>query len=173
MSAILFPLGVRLSTWIVLGVFLLFGVRDRRYWLAGAAWLTGFEAAYQVTSLATGHPLPGWGFMPFVFMAIGVTVVGFSASRNVRPSASMMSVVAVLWVVWVASGFHVNGPTSIHLDPAAEVLNEAAKTLWGVAYLWPLWKVSGGGFFEDPLRRGRQRAAAPATALHERASGSC
>lgn len=152
-ASILFPLGVRLSTWLTLGVFLTLGLRDRRYWLAAAAWMVGFEVAWQAT--LTSRIIDRGGFHPhawwqpvFVFgaYALGVTFVVFAALRGVKPSLPLMAVVAGLWAFWVATGFVSNSHTMIHFDAGAEAVNESIKTLWAVAYLvvlaqtWAAWK---------------------------------
>lgn len=49
---------------------------------------------------------------------------------------------SLVWAVWIATGFHVNGHTMTGLDPSAEALNEGAKTLWALAYLVPLMRSS-------------------------------
>lgn len=134
-----FFFGVRVSTWVAALLFLVPGVRDRRYLVAGAAWLTGFETVFQVTSLVAGKPLPPWRWGPFVLIALGIAVVFVASRRGVLPDRRLMAAVAAIWAVWLVSGFHANAHQMVGLDVFSEVLNEAAKTLWAVAYLWPLW----------------------------------
>lgn len=158
MGSVLFPLGVRLSTWVVLGVFLVLGVRDRRYWWAAAAWIGGFETAYQLTNTLHGlahsglHSRAWWPpVVVFGVIACGAIItVYISLEKTARPSLPIMAGVIVLWAIWVATGFHVNGHSMVGFDPTAEAINEAAKTLWALAYLIPLLR--------DP-----QRAAGGAT----------
>ena len=133
-----FFLGVRVSTWAAAAAFLLLARRDRRFLAAGAAWLTGFETAFQVTSLSMGHPLPAWRWGPLFLIGLGLLVVPVVTRRGVRPAAWPMCLVGVFWLVWVATGFHVNGHMMHGLNPLSEALNETTKTLWAVAYLWPL-----------------------------------
>ncbi|MFZ0343353.1 MAG: hypothetical protein WAL31_13600, partial [Gaiellaceae bacterium] len=54
--------GIRVSTWLTALVFVAVYMarRDSRVLVAAFAWIAGFEFAYQVTTLATGHPLPAW-----------------------------------------------------------------------------------------------------------------
>jgi hypothetical protein len=146
---IMFPLGVRLSTWAALGAFLVLGVRDRRYWLAGAAWIGGFEVLYQAT--VTGQELIDNGFHPSVWwappvvfgvFALGVGFVVWAARHGARPSLPLLAAALGVWAIWIATGFHVNGHTLTGLDPTAEALNEGAKTLWALAYLVPLMRSS-------------------------------
>jgi hypothetical protein len=147
-NAILFPLGVRFSTWLtaVVFVFLAIANRDRRFLLAGIAWLTGFEAAFQVASLTLGRlplGLPG----PIFFIIFGLTVVAFVTRSGVRPDLSLLFLAFAFFAAWVATGFHLNGHQhgmfSLHtriagFDPTAELLNDVSKTLWAAAYLVPL-----------------------------------
>lgn len=142
---ILFPLGVRLSTWAALGVFLVLGVRDRRYWLAAAAWIGGFEVLYQATN--TSKDLIDTGFHPSVWWApvvvfgvfvLGIGFVVYAGRHGARPAFPLLAAALAVWAIWIVTGFHVNGHTMVGFDPAAEALNEGAKTLWALAYLLPL-----------------------------------
>jgi hypothetical protein len=144
MTALLFPFGVRLSTLLTGFAFVSFGAvyRDRRFILAGWAWLTGFEAAFQSTALVLGHPLPKGIDGPIFYVVLGLITVPFALRFWGRPSARLMACVAAIWVIWVATGFHVNEHDMARLNPFAEALNEGAKTLWAVAYLWPLWQLA-------------------------------
>lgn len=144
---IMFPLGVRLSTWAALGAFLVLGVRDRRYWLAAAAWIGGFEVLYQATN--TTKDLIDKGFHPSVWWApavvfgvfvLGIAFVVWAARHGARPSLPLLAAAFAVWGIWIATGFHVNGHTLTGLDPTAEALNEGAKSLWALAYLIPLMR---------------------------------
>lgn len=148
MAHVLFPGGVRLSTWIVLLVFLALGVRDRRYWWAGAAWIVGFEATFQLSQTITvirhgGFHPHAWWQPVFVFglLACGYVFV-FYAARYARTSLPILGAALALWGIWLLTGFHVNGHSMVGFDPTAEALNEGAKTLWALAYLVPLLRVS-------------------------------
>lgn len=140
MSAILFPLGVRLSTWLALGLFLALAAqrRDRAPLLAAAAWLFGFELVFQLTSLGAGRPLPGYHWGPFALIAVGVVSLLAAAHAGVKPSPAWLLAAGCCFAAWVATGFDVNEHTTAHLDVTGEVLNEAAKTLWAAAYFVPL-----------------------------------
>ena len=142
---ILFPLGVRLSTWIVLGVFLVLGLRDRRYWLAAAAWLVGFELVFQITSttriLIRGglHPSSWWQpVVVFGAYLLGLSFVWVAAQRGARPSLLILGLSLGLWIVLLKSGLHTNGHTMSDFSVESEALNEGSKTLWALAYLIPL-----------------------------------
>ena len=141
MAWVLFPFGVRLSTWLAILAFagLAIARKDWRPLLAGWAWITGWEATFQVFSLAFGR-LPVGPDGPIFYIILGCVTVPFAARHGARPSLPILACAVGLLVLWLATGFHVNGHTTIGFDPTAEALNEAAKTLWAVAYLWPLVK---------------------------------
>jgi hypothetical protein len=139
-APILFPLGVRLSTWIGLAVFISFAAvhRDKRFLIAGLVWMTGFEATYDISSfiVAPSH----WSKNALFFVISVFTLFWFR--HAVKPDWRLMGFSAAIWIAWVATGFHVNSHTMSHFNAGTEALNEAAKTLWAAAYLWPLWKMS-------------------------------
>ena len=141
---VLFPLGIRLSTWLVLAIFLALGLRDRRFWLAGAAWIGSWEIAYQLSQttevLAHWHGRGSWWAAVIVIWtyACGIVLVLAAARRGARPDLRFIAASVIVWAIWIVTGFHVNGHTMRHFDPTAEALNEAAKTLWALAYLTPL-----------------------------------
>jgi hypothetical protein len=145
--AILFPLGVRLSTLIAAGAFVSVAAvrRERLALLAGFAWLAGFEAAFQIASLALNR-LPLGLPSPIFFITLGSATLLLAHRKGVRVHPGFLAVGVLLMVVWVATGFHLNGHQhgmfSLHtrivgFDPTAEFLNEASKTAWALAYLWP------------------------------------
>ena len=138
-ATILFPFGARLSTWVAGGAFVVLAAkrRDGRVLFAGWAWLTGFEAAFQMTSLLLGHPLPFGRADAFMYVIPGLVTVPWAYRQGIRPSVGLMAVVAAIWTVWIATGFHVNSHTGAGFDPGGEALNEAAKTVWALAYLVP------------------------------------
>jgi hypothetical protein len=152
MIQVLFPLGVRLSTIVTAGAFvgLATARRDPKPLLAGFAWLAGFEAVFQVASLIVGK-LPLGLFSPIFFIALGTVVLTFAYRSGIHADWRFLAPALALVAVWLATGFHLNGhqhgmfslhPRISHFDPAAEFLNDAAKTLWALAYLVPLrsWK---------------------------------
>lgn len=139
----LFWAGIRVSTWAMLLLFANLALY-RRSWrplLAAFVWMLGFEAAWQATLYLThGYAGPSWGVVPraAVMLSIGMPGVYVAARRGVRPNALLMGAVGVVWVVWIATGFHSNSHTLVRMNTTAEVLNETAKTLWALAYYWPL-----------------------------------
>lgn len=139
---------IRTSTLVTMALFVVLGVvRDRRFWLAAAIWLGGFEAAFQFTVemrilVHSGfHPAAWWApVVMFATVGLGVMCVLAALRIGVRPSLPLLGLVAVFWGIWLMTGFHVNEHNMVGFDPVAEVWNETAKTLWAAAYLLPLWK---------------------------------
>ena len=154
-TAILFPFGVRLSTWLAIGAFSGLAV-SRRSWrpiLAGWAWIWGFEAAYDATQLALGKVPSQVRAEPVFYLVIGAFTVAWMTYRaRVRPSPLLVLVVP-FWVAWIAIGYHTNLHTLQGLDPLTEALNESAKTVWALAYLVPFFVAT------EDVRREAQSAA--------------
>jgi hypothetical protein len=141
---------IRTSTLVTMAVFVVLGVlRDRRFWLAAAIWLGGFEAAFEFTvgmrSLVhSGFHPDAWWAPVVMFVAVGIVLLCVLAAVriDVRPSLPLLGLAAVVWGIWLLTGFHVNEHDMVGFDPFAEALNETAKTLWAAAYLVPLWKAT-------------------------------
>ena len=70
------------------------------------------------------------------------------ARRGYPPSWPLLAGAAIVWIVWVATGFHVNGHSMVDFSVPAEVWNELSKMLWAAAYFLPLVR---------PGRRGLSR----------------
>lgn len=141
-TTILFPLGVRLSTWIELAAFIACArvYRDRRFLIAALVAMTGFEASYDISSLVAN---PSHWNLNVLFLVCSVFTVFWFRSVVPKPDVWLMGLVAVAWGVWAATGFHVNSPDMVGFSPYAEALNEGAKTLWALAYLVPLCRSPG------------------------------
>lgn len=139
-DAVLFPIGVRLSTWLALAAFAALALlrRERAALAAATAWFLGFEGAYQATALATGQGLPALGLAAPILVILGATVIVAASYFGILPAWKFMVAAGIVWIVWVAIGFPANAASLAGFNPAAEALNEAAKTLWACAYLWPL-----------------------------------
>lgn len=143
MAWILFPFGARLTTWLAAGFFLGLAVKQRRWApiLAGVAWMWSFEIVFQAVSLAEDK-LPLGPDGPIFYIVVGIPLVAWITYQGIRPDPVAAVVALIVFVVWVALGFHVNRHTMTGFSPGAEALNEAAKTLWAVAYLVPLLRAS-------------------------------
>jgi hypothetical protein len=144
---VLFPLGVRLSTILTGVAFTGLAVvrRDRLPLIAGWLWLVTFEAVFQIASLVMGD-LPLGYFSPVFFLVLAAVTLCLSR-RKVTPDWRYLAAALGVVVLWMATGFHLNGHqhgmfslhTRIHdFDATAEGLNVVAKTLWALAYFMPV-----------------------------------
>jgi hypothetical protein len=144
-ATILFPTGnARLSTIVAFSAFVALAL-VRRSWLpiaACLAWLFGFEAAFNATLLALGRPAALDPIHFVLYLVAGIVLPVWLARRGVRPLWYLLAPAIVLWVIWAATGFHVNAHSMSGFDPLAEALNEGAKTLWAAAYFLPLWRAT-------------------------------
>lgn len=102
------------------------------------AWASVFEIAYNATgSVLHGWPLP---YLAWLTAALGGWVF-LSALLGVYPNRWLLAVTAIVWVVWMASGFESNAPLGsgpghpATFNLGSEVMNELAKSLLGLAYL--------------------------------------
>jgi hypothetical protein len=147
---IIFPVhGPRLSTDVMLAAFLVVALwrRDPRPLVAGIAWMIGFENLFE----ATRRPHV-WHWI--VFVAVNVIGMTLLARKGVAPSPLLLAATLAVWGAWLATGFHVNEHTMVHFQPGAEAFNEAAKTLWALAYLVPFLRAK-------PLDRAPSRLREP------------
>lgn len=145
-------LGLSRSSTTLLGLaFLLAGLLPGvrwRAWVATFAWLCGFEGTWLLTMSVT-HVLPDRVAWAALVLSFGVHWLALSFGwmlaahvLGIRVSWRWAAVTALLWAGWIAFGFHSNGGDETTFSLRDEVLNEAAKTAWGLAYLTPL--VMGG-----------------------------
>lgn len=152
-SAILFPFGMRLTTWACVAAFVAVAVRQRnsRVLVAACAWLIGFEAAFDVSRFVAGKAGP---FVTWVLpLIVGVFTLAWATRQRILPSRRWALATVVTWTVWGAFGFAANQHTTVNFSWTAEVLNVSAKTLWAVAYLVPFLSVVGARSAEtDGLR---------------------
>lgn len=152
-AAILFPFGVRLSTWLTVLVFMLVAAwrSEQTPVVAATAWLAGFEAAYQVAAmlLRTPSPVPLVGPISISLIVGAPLVLVAMTMLGARPEPILLAGAAIVFVAWLAAGFHVNTDTTI-VSVQGEALNDASKTLLALAYLVPLFNVR-----VRPLRLGR------------------
>lgn len=137
----MFVEGIRVSTLATVLLFPTAGALrggDKRALIAAAAWLAGFETAYQVTALLMGtNAYPAAA--PFLALP-GAIVVPFVTKRyGVRPSPPFVLLTAAIWLIWILFGFHANQhETPEQFSAFTEALNVSAKTSWALAYLWGL-----------------------------------
>lgn len=148
MAQLLFPLGVRLSTWIGAACFVVVAVRrrDQRPLLAAAAWLTGFEAVFEFLLLALGVTHVGSGAPLFPIIVCTFSIVWLTR-QGILPDWRFLGAAVAVLSIWAAFGLHANGhqhgifalTTSMRgFSWRDEALNEVSKTLWAAAYLIPL-----------------------------------
>ena len=142
---ILFPLGgPRLLSILALSAFVALAIsrHDRKPVYACLAWMFGFEALFEATTLALGRPEVNTLHVLF-YVALGGLVVPLTARTGVTVSWPLLGLALTVWTVWVAIGFPINEHPNVMrghfpFNPAAEVLNEGMKLAWAAAYLWPL-----------------------------------
>lgn len=169
MHTILFPFGVRTSSWLCVAAFVFLAIRRRDVapLYAGWVWLFSFEAAFDITMMALGRK-PVLGGL-HIYAVWGIASFALFTWKGVRPAASWAASAVVMWAVWLAVGFPVNLHTMAGFNPSAEALNEAAKALWALAYLWPFLRTSpfagrlsqtGHGVAPPDGRRDRRTAKA-------------
>jgi hypothetical protein len=150
MSAILFPLGMRLTTWFGVAAFVTLAVR-RRDWqpvVAAWVWLLSFEAAFDISREAMGY---GHFQSRMLFIVGGAVTVVWFGIHGLRPAWPWTAATVLIWIVWLVAGFPANQHSMVGFDSAAEVFNEMAKTAWGLAYLLPLYHRPRVGSRSDPL----------------------
>ena len=143
---ILFPLGgPRLTSILALSLFLALAIgrHDRRPIYACLAWMFGFEALFEATTLALGRPEVNTLHVLF-YVILGLILVPVLGRHGARPSPPILLAAVLLWAVWVAIGFPINEHPNVMgghfpFNPAAEVLNEAMKLTWAAAYVFPLF----------------------------------
>src|ERR1051326_6536503 len=137
----LFLLGVRISTWLTVLVFGLIAAwrSERAPLLAAIAWLASFESAYQIASmiLKTPPPIPLIGPVSISLLVGAPAVALLMTAMGARANPLLLGLALLTFGVWIATGFHVNTGTVV-VSPTGEALNDAAKTLWALAYLLPL-----------------------------------
>jgi hypothetical protein len=149
---VLFPLGIRLSTILMALAFVWLAVarRDRRPLIAGWLWLVTFEAVFQIASLIMDN-LPLGPITPVISFVLAAVTLALTRGK-VKPDWRYLAASGAVLVVWMALGLHLNGHQhglfSLHtrisdFDTTAEVLNEAAKTLWALGYFLPLLRRTG------------------------------
>ncbi|MEO8744973.1 MAG: hypothetical protein ABI334_07455 [Candidatus Dormiibacterota bacterium] len=124
--------------------------RDRNALLAAPAYFLGFESAWQGTNAVLAILGFGYAEADFGWISSGIGWVLAAWFVGVRPSLPIAGLAAILWAVWLATGFHSNAPHPSSIDWTAEVLNELAKTTWGLAYLVPIVRAKRAAGF--PLR---------------------
>lgn len=139
--------GVRNTTLLTVLAFVVIGVARRRpsALLAVAAWLVGFEAAWQWSYLALSTLNPhmwkwepdGWAWIPVALAVLGPALAGLVRLAGLRADRRWVLATVALWLVWVVQGLHANYPGG-PFDVVSEVINVAVKTSWALAYLVPL-----------------------------------
>jgi hypothetical protein len=120
----------------------LIGARERDRTYLRLALLLGCWIGWIAVSVALHTSPKASAFAAAIFYAGLVATV--LPRFDVRPSPPLLLAAVAVFLVWCATGFHVNAHAKVGFDPSAEALNEAAKTLWALAYLLPLWRSSHG-----------------------------
>lgn len=95
------------------------------------AWVAVFEIVFT----ATGTALHGWPVSYLLWLTAALTGWIVLAFRlRVVPDRWLSLAAAAAGIVWVVTGFAVNAPGR-PFSMTGEILNEATKTLLGLAYL--------------------------------------
>ena len=134
---------IRIST-VLMGLVMLAAIVWRRRapltaLITVAAWLSAYEIAFQ----ATGTAIHGWSPAYLLWMSAAVSGwVVLAHLRGITPNLWLLLAVALVWVLWLVTGFNSNSPTVAgtpglpsDFDISAEIFNELSKTLLGAAYL--------------------------------------
>lgn len=147
-AQILFPSGnVRLTTLLAFAAFVALAIQ-RRSWLplvACAAWLAGFEVALNLTVLGLGRPAVLAPLNFAIYLAIATGGLFLLVRRGCAPRWPLLAAAAAVWIVWISTGFHVNGHSMRDFSASAEVWNELSKMLWAAAYFLPFARSRAAG----------------------------
>lgn len=122
----------------VLAAVLIFGVvtwkrGPLRGWTTYVAWASVFEILYHVVGIVGYH----WPPANFVWMtgALAGWII-LAAVLGIWPDWRIALVFGGLMALWIATGFHYNVPgQTTPINVWDEIINEAAKTTLGLAYL--------------------------------------
>lgn len=159
--------GMRTTTALMIIALLVVGIAKRRpvaAILSVAAWLLGFEAAWQISSaFVAGRPLLFYAH--FIIEAAGWVLAAHFA--GVRADWRLLVVVVVAWVPWLLTGMHSNYP-GLPFDVGGEIANVIAKTAWALAYLVPLLRAPVPANRRSPLTRKDEGAMAKVTSKFSR-----
>src|SRR2546421_194101 len=132
---------IRITT-VVMGLVIIAVVYVRRRNVVAAfvtvmAWASVYEIAFE----ATGVLLRGWPLKTLLWISLALLGwVALSISRGITPNPWLAVLCAAVWVIWIATGFHVNPSplsdgSSTNFMNSAELFNEATKTALGLAFL--------------------------------------
>jgi len=124
-------------TWAALLVVVSWQTRNpARGLVLAMAWLSGYEILYQ----ATGSILHGWSRQTLAFTITGTTGWLIAAYLfGFRPEWRTLSLLAMLWVAWIAGGYNSNMADRIipganwHWSWSDELLNVSTKTMLAIA----------------------------------------
>lgn len=133
-----FPFGIEVRTsTLIFSAIVLGGVAWRtrsplRGFVALAAWISAYEVLYSWTEVLLGR----WGILNALSICALLGWVVLALWMGHRPSWPWLVVFIVLWMIWIALGFHANvhgGRPSFSL--LQEVMNVATKSALAIAYL--------------------------------------
>jgi hypothetical protein len=115
----------------------------RRAPLVALVALLAWASAYEILYSATGTAMHGWPAGSFVWMtaAVGGWVV-LSQVLGIVPDWRLLLAMALVWVLWILTGFNSNAPSSAGTNGfsqgfslSSEIFNELSKTILALAYL--------------------------------------
>jgi hypothetical protein len=134
---------IRVSTLIVGALMVIAIVWRRRDALIALTALMGWLSTFEILYQATGAALHGWSLSYVLWMsaALGGWVV-LSAVRRIVPDWRLLLPMALVWALWILTGFNSNSPSIVgtpgfppDFSAGDELFNELSKTLLAVAFL--------------------------------------
>jgi hypothetical protein len=134
---------IRVSTLVASIVILVVVLWHRRSPLIALVAVMAWASTYEILFSATGAIVHGWSLGGFVWLSAAVggwVVLAFVV--GVIPTWRWLLPFAVVWLIWILTGFNSNSPTvagtpgfPARFSVVDEVINELSKSLLALAYV--------------------------------------